>query len=85
MLFVPATPLVQSLTRCLPQSRQEVNFDTFSRVMDRSPTPIPSEHIVAFDATPSDTGLQTMTEVVDQFMEDLLTQEFSPVVLDEDI
>ena len=52
--------------------------------MDRSPTPIPSAAIVAFGATPSDTGLQTMTEVVDQFMEDLLTQEFSPVVLAED-
>ena len=53
--------------------------------MDRSPTPTPSEHTVAFDVTPSDIGPQTMTEVVDQFMEDLLTQEFSPIVLDEDI
>ena len=52
--------------------------------MDRSPTPTPLEDIVAFDATPSDIGPPTMTEVVDQFMEDLLTQEFSPVVLAED-
>ena len=83
-LFVPATPLVRSLTRRLPQSRQEINFDTFSRVMDKSPMPTPSEHTVAFDATPLDIGPQTMTEVVDQFMEDLLTQEFSPIVLAED-
>ena len=84
-LFVPATPLVQSLTRHLPQSRQEINFDTFSRVADRSLTPIPLEHTIAFGATLSDIGPQTMTKIVDQFMEDLLTQEFSPVVLDEDI
>ena len=83
-LFVPATPLVQSLTRRSPQSRQEINFDTFSRVADRLLTPTPSEHTVAFDVIPSDTGPQTMTEIVDQFMEDLLTQEFSPIVLAED-
>ena len=53
--------------------------------MDRSLTPTPSEHTAAFDATPSDIGPLTMTEIVDQFMEDLLTQEFSPIVLDEDI
>ena len=84
-LFVPATPLVRSLTRHSPLSRQETNFDTFSQAADRSTTPTPSEHTVAFDATLSDIGLQTMTEIVNQFMEDLLTQEFSPVVLDEDI
>ena len=83
-LFVPVTPLVRSLTCRLPQSRQEINFDTFSRVADKSPTPTPSEHTIAFDATPSDIGPQTMTEVIDQFMEDLLTQEFSPIVLAED-
>ena len=85
MLTVPAMPLVRSLTRLSPRSRQEMNFDTFSQVVDRSPTPIPSEPIDAFGATPSDIGPQTMTEVVEQFMEDLLTQEFSPIVLDEDI
>ena len=47
--------------------------------------PTPLEHIVVSDATPLDIGPQTMTEVVEQFMEDLLTQEFSPIVLDEDI
>ena len=83
MLSVPATPLVRSLTRCSPLSRQEINFDTFSQVVDRSPTPTPLEHTVAFGATPSDIGPQTMTEIVEQFMEDLLTQEFSPIVLDE--
>ena len=44
----------------------------------------PSEDFDVFAATPLDTGPPTMTEVVDQFMEDLLTQEFSPVVLAED-
>ena len=83
-LFVPSTPLVRSLTGCSPRSRQEINFDTFSQVVDKSPTPTPSEDIIAFDATPLDIGPQTMTEIVDQFMEDLLTQEFSPVVLAED-
>ena len=83
-LFVPSTPLVRSLTGHSPQLRQEINFDIFSQVMDRSPTPIPLAAIVAFDATPSDIGQLTMTEVVDQFMEDLLTQEFSPIVLAED-
>ena len=52
--------------------------------MDASPTPTPSEDFAVFAATPLDTGPPTMTEVVDQFMEDLLTQEFSPVVLAED-
>ena len=52
--------------------------------MDQSPTPTPSADIAAFDATPLDIGPPTMTEVVDQFMEDLLTQEFSPIVLAED-
>ena len=60
------------------------NYDTFSRVVDVSPTPTPSEDFDAFAATPSDTGLQTMTEVVEQFMEDLLTQEFCLVTLAED-
>ena len=83
-LSVPTMPLVRSLTCHSPLSRQEINFDTFSRVVDRSPTPTPLEHTIAFNVTPSDTGLQTMTEVVDQFVEDLLTQEFSLIVLAED-
>ena len=85
MLFVPNMPLVQFLTGRSPQSQPETNFNTFSRLADRSPTPTLSADTIAFGATPSDTGPQTMTEVVDQFMEDLLTQEFSPIILDEDI
>ena len=85
MLSVPAMPLVRSLTRRSPQSRQEINYDTFSQAADRFLTPTPSEHIVASDAIPSDIGPQTMTDAIEQFMEDLLTQEFSPIVLDEDI
>ena len=67
-----------------PRLLPTTNFGTFSRAMDASPTPTPLEDFDAFDATPSDTGLPTMTEIVDQFMEDLLTQEFSPIVLAED-
>ena len=84
-LSVPAIPLVCSLTCRSPPSRQETNFDTFSQVMAKSPTPTPSEHIDASDAIPSDIGPQTMTDVIEQFMEDLLTQEFSLIVLNEDI
>ena len=84
MLFVPAMPLVHSLTGRSPRSRLTTNFDTFLQVVDASPTPTPSEDFNVFDATPLDTGPPTMTEIVDQFMEDLLTQEFSPIVLAED-
>ena len=83
-LFVPATPLVRSLMARLPPSSLMTNYDTFSRVVDASLTPTPSEDFDAFGATPSVTGLPTMTEVVEQFMEDLLTQEFCPVLLAED-
>ena len=76
-LSVPAMPLVRSLTCLSPPSRQEVNFDTFLQVMDRSPTPTLSEHIDASDVIPLDIGPPTMTNVIEQFMEDLLTQEFS--------
>ena len=77
-------PLVRSLTGHSPPSQQAINFDTFLRVVEASPTPTPSEAFDAFDATPLVIGPLTMTEIVDQFMEDLLTQEFSPVVLAED-
>ena len=83
-LYVPSMLLVRSLMGHSPRSQREINFDTFLRVVDKSPTPTPSEDIAAFGATPSDIGPQTMTKVVDQFMEDLLTQEFSPIVLAED-
>ena len=84
-LSVPAMPLVRSLTRLSPPSQREMNFDIFSWVAARSPTPTPSEHIAASVVTPLDIGLPTMTDAIEQFMEDLLTQEFSPVMLDEDI
>ena len=84
-LSVPVMPLVRSLTRLSPLSRQEINFGTFLQVVDRSPTPTPSEHIVVSNATLSDIGLPTMTDAIKQFMEDLLTQEFCPIILDEDI
>ena len=83
-LFIPATPLVCSLTGLSLPSSSMTNYDTFSRVVDASPTPTPLEDFNAFGATPSDTGLPTMTEVMEQFMEDLLTQEFCPVTLTED-
>ena len=78
-------PLVQSLTRHSHLSRLETSFATFSQVAGRSPTPTLSEHIGVSDVTPSVTGPLTMTEIIKTFMEDLLTQEFSPIVLDEDI
>ena len=83
-LFIPAMPLVRSLTGRLPQSSSTTNYNTFSQATDASPTPTPLEDIDAFGATPSDTGPPTMTEVVEQFMEDLLTQEFCLVMLAED-
>ena len=47
--------------------------------------PIPLEDIGVSGVTPSVTGPPTMTELVEEFMEDLLTLEFSPIWLDEDI
>ena len=85
MLFVPVTPLVRSLMARSPPSSSTTNYATFSQVMDASLTPTPSEDFDAFGAIPLDTGPPTMTEAVEQFMEDLLTQEFCPVELDEDI
>ena len=84
-LSVPTMPLVRSLTCHSPLSRQEINFDTFSQGVDKCPTPTLSEPTIAFDVTPSDIGPQTMTDVIEQFMEDLHTQEFYPITLDEDI
>ncbi|KIM51040.1 hypothetical protein SCLCIDRAFT_33790 [Scleroderma citrinum Foug A] len=81
----PSTPLLRSLTPRSCLSQQVVNFGTSLPVTESSPTPIPWEDIGVLGATPSVTGPPTMTEVVNQFMEDLLTQEFCPVLLDEDI
>ena len=83
-LFVPITPLVCSLTACSPPSSSTTNYATFSWVVDASPTPTPSEDFDAFGATPSGIGPLTMTELMDQFMEDQLTWEFCPVMLAED-
>ena len=84
MLFVPATPLVCSLMAHSPPSLSTTNYDIFLWVADVSPTPTPSEDFDDFSVIPLDTGPPTMTEVVDQFMEDLLTQEFCPIMLAED-
>ena len=67
-----------------PLSSLTTNYATFSWVVDASLTPTPLEDFDAFGATPLDTGLPTMTELVDQFMEDQLTREFCPVLLTED-
>ena len=61
------------------------NFDTSLPAEELLPTSTHWEPIAASVATPSDTGRPTMTSIVETFMEDLLTQEFSPVLLDEDI
>ena len=81
----PSTPRVLSLTPRLSLSPPEANFATSLPVEEPLPTPIPSADIDVFGATPSVTGHLTMTELVEEFMEDLLTQEFSPILLDEDI
>ena len=79
-----ANTLCSRHASCSPQSSLTTNYDTFLQVVDASPTPTPLEDFIVFGATPLGTGPPTMTEVVEQFMEDLLTQEFSPIVLAED-
>ena len=81
----PSTPRVLSLTRHLSPSPPEASFVTSLPVAEPLPTPTLLEDIGVFNATPSVTGPPTMTELVEEFMEDLLTQEFSPILLDEDI
>ena len=81
----PSTPRVLSLTRRLSHSVPEASFVTSSPVMELLPTPILLEDTGVFDATPSVTGHLTMTELVDEYMEDLHTREFCPILLDEDI
>ena len=85
MPSAPSTPLLRSLTHRSSPSLPVANFGTSLPVAERLPTPILSEDIGVFSATPSVIGLLTMTELIEQFMEDLLTQEFSPMQLDEDI
>ena len=81
----PSTPLLRSLSCHLSPSSLAPNFATSSLVAVPLPMPIPSVDIGVSDAIPSVTGPLTMTELVEEFMEDLLTQEFSPIRLDEDI
>ena len=81
----PSTPLCRSPSCRLSPSLATPSFVTSSPVAERLPTPILSEDIDVSDATPLVIGHLTMTELVEEFMEDLLTQEFSPILLDEDI
>ena len=81
----PPMPRVLSLMcRSFP-SPLEANFATNLPVAEPLVTPILLEDTGVFDATPSVTGHLTMTKLVEEFMEDLHTQEFSPILLDEDI
>ena len=81
----PSTPLPHSPLYHLSPSSAVVNSVTNLPVEEPLPTPTLLEDIGVSAAIPSVTGHLTMTELVDEFMEDLLTQEFSPTVLDEDI
>ena len=81
----PSTPLLRSLSCRLSPSSEVANFATSLPVEEPLPTRILLEDTAVFDATPSAIGPPTMTDLVEEFMEDLLTQEFSPIVLDEDI
>ena len=82
---VPSTPLPRSPTRRLSPFVPEASSTTSLPVKEPLPTPTLSADIGVSDATPSVIGRLTMTELVEEFMEDLLTQEFSPILLDEDI
>ena len=81
----PSTPSLRSLSCRLSPSSAVVNFAINLPDEEPLPTPILLEDIGVSGATPSVTGHPTMTELVEEFMEDLLTQEFSPTLLDEDI
>ena len=81
----PSTPLRRSPSYRLSPSSAVANSVTNLPVEEPLPTPIPSEDIGVSGVIPSVIGRLTMTELVEEFMEDLLTQEFSPTLLDEDI
>ena len=81
----PSTPLPRSPSCPLSPSSVPLNFVTSSLDAVQSLMPTLSADIDVSAATISDIGRPTMTEMVEEFMEDLLTQEFSPVLLDEDI
>ena len=82
---IPSTLLARSPSFCLSPLSAAANFVTSLPVEEPLPTPTLSEDIGVSDAIPLVTGRPTMTELVEEFMEDLLTQEFSPILLDEDI
>ena len=81
----PSMPHVLSLTRRLSPFPQAANFVTSSLVEEPLPTTIPSADIGVLDVIPSVTGPPTITELVEEYMEDLLIREFCPILLDEDI
>ena len=81
----PSTPLPRSPSCRLSPSLVPLNFATSSLDAVQLPIPTLSADIGVSAATISAIGRPTMTEMVEEFMEDLLTQEFSPVLLDEDI
>ncbi|KIM50372.1 hypothetical protein SCLCIDRAFT_34354 [Scleroderma citrinum Foug A] len=86
----PSTPLLRSLTNRSSPLPPVLNFGISSPVAESSLMPTLSADTGVSAVTPSDTGHPTMTELVNQYMEDLLTQEFSlvptvPDLLDEDI
>ncbi|KIM55192.1 hypothetical protein SCLCIDRAFT_30524 [Scleroderma citrinum Foug A] len=82
---VPNTLLLRSLTPRFYPSPPAANFDISSLGAEPLPTATLSADTGVSAATASVTGPLTMTELVETFMEDLLTQKFSPVMLDEDI
>ena len=81
----PSTPFPRSPS--YPSSLSLVPQNSTTSLPDAvlSPMPTLSADIDVSAATTSVIGRLTMTEMVEEFMEDLLTQEFSPVLLDEDI
>ena len=85
MPSAPSTPRVRSLTHELAPFPQAASFVTSSPVEEPLPTLIPSADIGVLGVIPSVTGPPTMTDLVEEYMEDLLTREFCPVRLDEDI
>ena len=78
-------PLLRSPSYRLSPSSAVASSATSLPVEEPLPTPILLEDTGVSAATPSVIGRLTMTELVEEFMEDLLTQEFSPILLDEDI
>ena len=82
---IPSTPCLHSLSCRLSPSLLVPSFGTNLPVAEPLPTLTPSEDIGVFGATPSVIGRPTMTELVEEYMEDLLTREFCPTLLDEDI